>query len=318
MRLPGLDAFESAQLIPHRPVLIAQAGSHSHGTYCPPEDPGHIDDIDIVVVYIPDLDHYFGLGAGKPWTGKHTQIKEWDCAAYEIRHFASLLAKANPNVVSSLWLKPEMYLHLEREGKELVAHRKLFSSKLAAVSFGAYARAQLQRMTAYHDTGENACCPGEKFHTPECQLTKERGRGSQKKFATGYMGAKRKGLVEKYGYDCKNAAHLIRLLRMGIHFLKTGEMVVDRRDAGDAQQLIDIKHGGWPLERVRSMTTGLFAELDGASKDSPLPDQPDMVKISRLLLEILCISKDAEVVCTSVNVKAGRPAIGPIWKGALG
>jgi len=34
----------------------------------------------------------------------------------------------------------------------------------------------------------------------------------------GYMGKKRRELVMRVGYDAKNAAHLIRLLRMGIEF----------------------------------------------------------------------------------------------------
>ena len=49
------------------------------------------------------------------------------------------------------------------------------------------------------------------------------------------MGEKRKAIVRKYQYDVKNAAHLIRLLRMGIEFLETGELRVFR--AMDAEEL---------------------------------------------------------------------------------
>jgi len=52
------------------------------------------------------------------------------------------------------------------------------------------------------------------------------------------MGAKRKSLVEKFGYDTKNAAHLILLLRMGIEFLSVGVLHVKRHDA---QELLEIK-----------------------------------------------------------------------------
>jgi len=34
----------------------------------------------------------------------------------------------------------------------------------------------------------------------------------------------------RVGYDSKNAAHLIRLLRMGIEFLTEGKMYVERAD----------------------------------------------------------------------------------------
>jgi len=39
---------------------------------------------------------------------------------------------------------------------------------------------------------------------------------------SGYMGEKRKAMARKYQYDVKNAAHLIRLLRMGSEFIVSG------------------------------------------------------------------------------------------------
>ena len=51
---------------------------------------------------------------------------------------------------------------------------------------------------------------------------------------------KRKRLVEQYRYNTKNAAHLIRLLRIGIEFLRDGELIVDR-GGYDAQDLLAVK-----------------------------------------------------------------------------
>lgn len=49
-------------------------------------------------------------------------------------------------------------------------------------------------------------------------------------------------LVRRVGYNAKNAAHLIRLLRMGIEFLTEGTLYVER---ADAPELLDINavHG---------------------------------------------------------------------------
>ena len=47
-------------------------------------------------------------------------------------------------------------------------------------------------------------------------------------YSGGYMGQKRRELVRRVGYDDKNAAHLIRLLRMGIEFLTEGTIYVER------------------------------------------------------------------------------------------
>ena len=59
----------------------------------------------------------------------------------------------------------------------------------------------------------------------------------------------------RVGYDAKNAAHLIRLLRMGIEFLTEGTMYVERVDG---PELLTIKRGEWPLEKVKAEAERLF------------------------------------------------------------
>jgi len=86
----------------------------------------------------------------------------------------------------------------------------------------------------------------------------------------GHMGEKRKKLVDKFGYDTKNAAHLIRLLRMGIEFLKDGELYVERFDAGE---LLSIKRGEWALEAVNKEAERLFGLIDKAYVESLLPKE---------------------------------------------
>jgi uncharacterized protein len=293
--LPGLEPHEVAALIPAHPVIVAMRGSHSHGTYIAPEG-GGVDDIDIIAAYIePGLTPFFGVQhAPRGWDKK---IKEWDCAAYEIRHLGSLLAAANPNVLSMLWAKD--YIHLTRAGERLIAARDMFSTQAAGRSFSGYAYSQLKRMTAWSQ--EKGCCEGETFHLEGCELAASRGRGSAKKFATGFMGAKRKALVERDGYDTKNAAHLIRLLRMGLEFLSDGVLRVDRTGL-DAEELIEIKKGKWPLEKVQAHATELFENFDDAMEISPLPAGPDKAAINDLLTDILCVELNAEISTRANNV----------------
>ena len=98
----------------------------------------------------------------------------------------------------------------------------------------------------------------------------------------GYMGEKRKKLVTKYGFDTKNAAHLIRLMRMCVEFLKTGQLKVYRDIDGD--YIRSIKSGKVSLEDVQFEADSLFAEAE-ILKDSPLcplPDAPDVAMIDHL------------------------------------
>lgn len=263
------------------PLLVCYRGSLSHGTYIPSEEKDSIDDIDLMAFYIGELKDYFGVQHAP--RGLDVKVGEFDWALYELRHAVQLLSQANPNILSSLWMKD--YLVLTPPGQQLVDNRQLFLTQEAGFSFSGYARAQLKRMTSISEAVEE-CCAGEKFHLPECPLNTSRGRGSQKKFGTGFMGDKRKQLVKQHGYDVKNAAHLVRLLRMGIEVVRDGEVRVDRRGV-DAEELIDIKKGKWSLQEVKSLSDQLFGEFEIAKEKSTLPLKPDMEKLNQLLVDLL-------------------------------
>lgn len=308
-KLEGLSEEEHARIVPHRPIFVAYRGSVAHGMYVAPAEPTGIDDIDIIGVYIPDLEHYFGHH-GAPPSGRDIKIREWDSAAYELRHFVGLLCNGNPNVLATLWLKPESLIFTTRESEMLTAARFLFATKRAYHSFGGYAHSQLKRMVSFKDTAlmGDCGCSG-KFHGPDCTMAQERGRGSSKRFATGFMGEKRKQLVEKHGYDSKNAAHLVRLLRMGAEFLRSGEMIVDRRDAGDADAMLAIKRGEWTLEAVKAHAEDLLEQMRQAREVSLLPNEPDMRLVDALLMDILSIAHGATITIRAhaVNTRAFGP-----------
>ena len=69
-----------------------------------------------------------------------------DTAIYSFNKIIELLTKANPNTVEQLGCRPEQYLYLSEIGKELLANRKMFLSKLCIHSFGNYGQAQLRRL----------------------------------------------------------------------------------------------------------------------------------------------------------------------------
>lgn len=104
------------------------------------------------------------------------------------------------------------------------------------------------------------------------------------KFTSGYMGDKRRKLVERFGYDAKNAAHAVRLLRMAVGFLGTGILEVYRERDGD--ELRAIKKGEWTLAQVKAEAERLFAEAEAAYVASPLPESVDIERINRLLVDL--------------------------------
>lgn len=226
--------------------ILAYRGSLAHGTYIP----DHIDDIDLMGVFTHRKEYYWGI-----IEEKDTQdfwIEEYDIVLYELKKFISLLAKGNPNVITLLWLDEDKYIYLSPIGKELIKHRDIFISKQIYTSFIGYAYSQLHRMT--HPTFE------------------------------GYMGDKRKKLVEEFGYDCKNASHCIRLIRMAKEFLLAKTFVVDRTNI-DAKELLDIKNGLWKIEDIINEAKETVDFMDSIIDEIDIP-----MRVDREAINMLCIN----------------------------
>lgn len=225
-------------------ILAGYRGSLAHGTY-----DKEVCDKDILGVVVPWPTHIFGLGKFDQviWN----KIEPWDIVLYELRKYINLLLKSNPNVLSLLFLQENNYLKRTELGELLINNREIFISKQCYKSFCGYAWGQFHRMKHINWSG---------------------------------MGEKRKKLVEQFGYDTKNASHLIRLLKMGIELLSTGELNVLRHDS---QELLAIKRGEWSLAKVESEANRLFPLMEEALIKSSLPDKPDYHKAEAICMEIM-------------------------------
>lgn len=241
---PGLSTWS---------ILVGYRGSVAHGMYIPSDDPDSIDDIDLMGVCVPPVDYYFGM---KQYGSRGTlEIKDgkWDIVVYEAKKMVHLLAQGNPNVLSLLWLdSPDHYLNITEAGQLLIENRRIFSAAHVYSSFTGYAHSQLKKMESF--------------------------------VFNGYMGDKRRRLVERHGYDTKNAAHLIRLLRMSIEFLDTGSLRVLRQDA---EELLEIKRGLWSLPQVKNESNRLFGLAEGAYMRTKLPPRPNMEVVNKLCVNII-------------------------------
>jgi uncharacterized protein len=249
--MKGLSELEKKELLPSNLIFLGYRGSIAHGMYIPNTNPTSIDDKDIIGVYTNTISHYLGIYQEKDV--KEKWYKEWDCIYYELLKIVRLLLKGNPNVLSILWLDEKYVIYKNKFWEELVSIKEAFSSKQIYHSFYGYAHGQFHRMT-------------------HCKFE-------------GYMGEKRKNLVTQYGYDCKNAAHLIRLLKMGIEFLTEGVLYVERKN--DATQLLEIKKGEWSLEQVKTEAEKLFKLCEEAYIHSTLPNKPNEDLINKTCISIL-------------------------------
>ena len=236
-------------------ILKGYRGSIAHNTYDPTVTE---DDKDVMGVFVPPEDIVFGIRnmetVERMWEEKLSQKTKvvWDVVYYTVPKYIRLLLKQNPNVIMLMWLAEKHYIKKTALGMKLIDNRDKLLSKHCYQSFSGYAYGQLHRMT---------------HHTP-----------------TGKMGAKRKKLVEKFGYDTKNASHCIRLLKMGMETLATGEMFVERPDNN---MLLEIKRGEWELQRVLEYADDLFGKMESALISSELPNKVSEKFANELCIEII-------------------------------
>src|SRR5437763_15679665 len=72
--------FEADNGFPLEPHLIVLAlmGSHSHGTYIPPNEPAAVDDVDLMGFVVPPLPYHLGIPRWEHW---RLQVDEQDVAS---------------------------------------------------------------------------------------------------------------------------------------------------------------------------------------------------------------------------------------------
>jgi hypothetical protein len=97
---------------------------------------------------------------------------------------------------------------------------------------------------------------------------------------------KRKEFEDKYGFDVKNASHLIRLMRTGCEVLETGNLIVRRPDAED---LLAIRRGERSYESILEEAKILEIKIEKLYKENPanLPHKVNTKVLDNIHKEIV-------------------------------
>lgn len=94
---------------------------------------------------------------------------------------------------------------------------------------------------------------------------------------------RRNGQIAIQG-NTKHGMHLVRLMRMCREILETGQVIVRRPDA---EELLAIRHGAWPFERLVEWAEREDAALTEVAKTSALPHSPDRKKLDAICARIV-------------------------------
>lgn len=95
----------------------------------------------------------------------------------------------------------------------------------------------------------------------------------------------RSELEKLYGYDTKNASHLVRLMEQAKYIMNYGDY--DPTLHGETLQMVkDVRAGKFTYEEILEYGDSVDAELNELYKTTLLPKKADMVGINNLVLKL--------------------------------
>jgi len=136
------------EMVHKNKILEMVTGSHLYGTNT------ETSDTDMLGVFIPDEQFYFGLQTvdevdlsivSKNEDGKNNSDAE-DIKFYSLNKFVKLAMDNNPNILSQLFCNEQNIVFQNEYGKELLANKQLFPWKGLAQKYIGYAKSQSHKM----------------------------------------------------------------------------------------------------------------------------------------------------------------------------
>lgn len=204
-------------------------------------------DRDFRGIVVPPEDYILGIESFK-----QSVSKEPDRVLYGIHRWAELALQGNPNILEILWTPENYFVKRTEVGLLLVENRELFLSKRMKSRYLGYAQSQLYRMQRLN---KNVNSNLERLKS-----------------------------FELYGFDVKNASHLVRLMRTCLEILTEETIHVQRYDAAE---LLEIRQGKWSLDRIYEEERRLARLVDQAIVTTSLPARPNREAVNEIVKTIV-------------------------------
>ena len=235
--------------IPGNIIFRGLGGSHSYGV-------ANADsDFDLKFIFVQPTTDFLGLNvpARDTHDGKiELDGVECDFVAYEVRKFAGLLLKGNPNIIEFLYFPADLYEAGFPGGEwdRLVKNRKAFLTQEAVKQYTGYAAGQMKRLQNKLDGKDK----GASLHTT----------GGE--------------------YNTKWAYHMVRLM-WEVGLIADGAEPQVRWTGPMRDTLLEIREGGWTPEEILKWTRLKLDKID-ATDVSALPAKGDAEDLDRWVREV--------------------------------
>lgn len=184
------------------------------------------------------------------WQEHHVKDggKEYDFQVFGIVRYFALLSECNPNVLESIYTPLDCVESNSRISQIVRLERSKFLSKKVFNKFRGYCYGELHKIDS----------PGTK---------------------TG----KRKETVEKYGFDTKNLANIVRLCLECEQLLEEKDLDLRRH----SKLIRAIRDGEWPPEKIKEWFSSKEQYLNSLYEKTSLPPSADHGELKDLLMRCL-------------------------------
>lgn len=208
---------------------------------------GPNSDIDVKGVATPSAEDL--LGMADTARGHWDQSEPSDTVIYSLTKFYALLAKGNPTVLELLGRIPsECVIHEEPTWVTIRDFaRKHFITKAILPAFFGYVTDQYTRV---------------------------RDRKAQNN---------RTEMIEKHGFDLKNASHVYRLCVQATEWMTCG-MASPRMTGADRDIALAIKQGDYNYDRTLATLKVAMGGMKAAESTCKLPEAPDMKQVNDFVI----------------------------------
>lgn len=220
-------------------ILLGVAGSALHGINTDESDDDRMGVLCEPPRCVIGLDRFEQYQHRTAPAGERSRPGDVDVTVYGLRKWTRLAAQGNPTLLL-LAFTPDSRVLLETDaGRDLRGMAEAFGSRSAANKFIGYLDSQRAKMLGLKSQRTNR---------PE--------------------------LIEQFGYDCKFAAHMVRLGWQGVELLTTGRITLPM-PAPHREWLIECRAGRKSMREALDLAAGARAELVTLRDTSSLPEYPD-------------------------------------------
>lgn len=279
--------------VPYEVILEMVSGSRLYGTHRPDSD------YDIRGVCFPPIEAVLGLANFEQYQPGNGE----DTVYYSLQKFVNLASQANPNIIEMLFAPEDKYLILTDVGRKLIEARYLFLSQRVVHTYCGYAYSQLSRIKGHRrwivNPPDHQPMPQEydAYTTSKGALAfpnDERKDAYKQKLEEwnqyqrwlAERNPARADLERRFGYDCKHAGHLVRLMVQVEDILRDGDFSATLTGS-NLDMVKDVMAGGWSYDMLLSWAEDQEIRVREMAPLSKLPHKPDLKAIQKIVIEIM-------------------------------